>query len=714
MILTIFKTNDINKKYPESPFNDKTFIFNNISVSSNFQAFQILVNNFTLNLSTNIKEPLRIQRLKKNLNLITNEEQDYILFDFECDSEFNKNQVIEYFKNIKCIIGESRSYNGVNNFNLKGFIRTQKMSLKDLRVLQAKIQSELESFGYFNEDCLRVTYFTAPILKSRIIINNEEGIELSKIDNRVIDFIKKPEKINLNIASTDTLDICLEVFKNLGFKMLDKRVDSAILFEKDDEGDYIWYPENPYIMFHHNRLKCINIWDIVKSKEKDNFDIKDFIPYKGYHLKNSFLDDKGELDNIVENFLFKKNGILTLKSYMGSGKTKFIEKIIDKALDRDFKILIITNRITLAQDFKNKFKNFKIYLDDQNYTTKLKEIQKKSITKKEFDEFKSHLDKNLKKKQYKVGDCLICQYNSLFYYDISKFDLVIMDEFMSLVSHSRSLFNANICNLDRFFDALNKRLVIADAFLCDFILKLLPPKNITNIIYDKLDETNLFEAPNRETFLAVIYSALKNGKKISVSSTSPSFINELKCLCNSLGISPLMLVEQTTNEWKEKINEIISKDQEPPYKAFIFSPVLTVGVSNLNKIDYHFHFDSSKSADVISSLQMMKRSRKSKNIVYYVEEGVKYTCVNYELLREQTLKGILSGEISRDLHSIEYNSYYQEVFTEKGKIFLKFDLFLNMLERNHKKSFKELLKVNFKNKPKILKKIKFDFNLLKS
>lgn len=55
------------------------------------------------------------------------------------------------------------------------------------------------------------------------------------------------------------------------------------------------------------------------------------------------------------------------------------------------------------------------------------------------------------------------------------------------------------------------------------------------------------------------------------------------------------------------------------YDCILFSPSITVGVSIMNNISHHFHFDNSASIDAITSIQMVKRSRLASNIHIFVE-----------------------------------------------------------------------------------------------
>ena len=175
--------------------------------------------------------------------------------------------------------------------------------------------------------------------------------------------------------------------------------------------------------------------------------------------------------DIKENeFIEGKDGMYTIKSPMGTGKSTVIKRIIQEGLQNDMRILIITNRISVAEDFKQKY-NIKIYNKDE----------------------------------YSIGDSLICQFDSLWKYNIKNFDLVILDEFISLLFHARNTINNSQINLAKFFASFNLKLVIADAFLTGYENKLLNKNSnmfFLNNVYR--DETKLYEYNNFNYFIQKI------------------------------------------------------------------------------------------------------------------------------------------------------------------------------------------------------------------
>ena len=130
----------------------------------------------------------------------------------------------------------------------------------------------------------------------------------------------------------------------------------------------------------------------------------------------------------------------------------------------------------------------------------------------------------------------------------------------------------------------------------------------------------------------------------------------------------------------------------------IFSPTLTVGVSNLNNVNYHFHYDSSLSTDVISSIQMLKRTRKTKEIHMFVKEKINYIKTSYNDIRDEYMTNI--GKNIEQNYLFDIDDYGNARLSEIGKKAIKIDTFKNILEFNHKEAFLWLLKYHFQNEPR--------------
>jgi hypothetical protein len=351
---------------------------------------------------------------------------------------------------------------------------------------------------------------------------------------------------------------------------------------------------------------------------------------------------------------------------MGTGKSSIIDYIIKNT---DERVLIISNRISVAMDYSNKY-NIKTYLDkgDDSWTP---------------------------------GEHLIVQFDSLYKYQIKYFDIVILDEFMSLLFQSRSeLSNDKNYNLSKFYSILNgsKKIVIADAFLNGFENSLLTKKFMYYIRNDYKDVIKHYNYKHREMFFSSLLHVLKNKQKnesVTVSVMSKNALHAMEMELSKLGFNVQTLTAETPELRKRKIYEIF-QEEEAKWDVLLFSPTLTVGVSNLNNVTHHFHFDTGLSADVISSLQMVKRSRKATVLHTFLKESQRYNPTNSEdldTLSNYDIVNYFNGRQSTLLIEIDEEGDFK--LSWLGKFANQIEAYYNILENNHSNAFKILMGEQF-------------------
>lgn len=696
--VTSFKANSAGKR-AFSPYNDNTFNFQTFQVDSLEGILREASQNFILNIPLN--KSVRTYRRKENLSAYIDNVINYFIVDVDkIYSKDTLNKVLNYFKNYKCILLESRSYNGVDYFSIKGVLECN-LELKHLKYAIQKIHYDLIDLADFDQSVSRIGTLNAPIGKFNVLLDNSDCKNIIRFS----DISVLPQKVgtisesvsfnNINFDDLDTADVttvddlCLKVFNILGFKAISTNSDNSISFSHPSEvktpGGYFWFRNSPYTMHHFNKSKAVNIFKLIKNSNKFkelssnsiNYDkeLKEFnVKNKVITVDSKFLSITPEIESSIIEFIEGKNGIFTIKSPMGTGKSTVIKRIIQEGLQNDMRVLIITNRISVAEDFKQKY-NIKIYNKDE----------------------------------YSIGDSLICQFDSLWKYNIKNFDLVILDEFISLLFHARNTINNSQINLAKFFAAFNLKLVIADAFLTGYENKLLDKNSnmfFLNNVYR--DETKLYEYNNFNYFIQKILRKVQEGK-VTISSTSLSFINALFLLLRKLNYRVLVLTAETPASTKEKIYQIFNNEDSDDYDVLLYSPTLTVGVSNLNKIDTHFHYDSSMTTDVISSLQMIKRTRKTKEIHFFVKNRINLLKTSFNEIRDEYISDI--GKYAEHNFLFELNDYGEAKLSKLGKSALIIDCFKNILEFNHKKAFLYLLQLHFRNSPSVIEN-SFESNVL--
>lgn len=699
--LTVFNAQRTNDKNAWSPYYDKTFIFKTYTIDSydNLAMFNTLVSYWILNIPLILDKDIRTFRRKEYLEPFAVKEITYFVLDIDkVKTEEDKNKILNFFSDFKCILGESKSYNGKDNFNMKGILFIEPIDIKDYKSAIQNLNFELKEFCDIDEAVARIASLNAPIGKNKVILNKDKYLYKCNFEKRIniiqdgyVDVNKKKIKININDITGNTIEeYCINIFKDMGFTPMEIMDNDAIKFkhpsEKKSIGGYFWFSNSPYTMHHFNSTRSINIFEAVRNTEvgkkllNTGLDYDDEFNYfntntKVINVNEKYLKVTPEINESIHNFLEAKDGLYSIKSPMGTAKSTIIKSIIDSSKSLDMRVLIITNRISVAKDFADKYK-MKLYNKDK----------------------------------YNYNDSIIVQFDSLWKYDINNFDIVIMDEFISLMCHSRNNLGNSSLNLAKFFGSFKKKLVIADAFLTGYENFLLEDKteNIHMLNNKWRDKTTLWSYENKNFFFQ---SLLHNAKKykITVSGTSLGFLQSTKALLEKNGLKCILLTASTPETTKELIYELFQKEEHDKWDVFLFSPSLTVGVSNLNETIHHFHYDTSMSTDVISSIQMIKRTRKAREIHMFVSDRINYCKTTYDSVRDEYL-----GNIGKNIDQnflFDVDDYGSQRLSKIGKNAIKIDTFKNILEFNHKKAMFWMMKLHFLHEPRLIDK-KFEGNIL--
>ena len=694
--ITIFNGKG-DKKVPYSIYKDNSFIFVNKELNNLKEAYNLLRTNFTLSQSLEIKMPTVIQRRKSELNKYKRFKLDNIILDIDkVKSKLDVNSIINFFKkeNLSVIIGKSKSYDDINNFNLKGIIKVNITNNEDIiRGILNYIDNNIKEYGKIDKSILSMSSYQAATNKA-VMFHNEYGKILNNND------IEIEEKENKKIFDLDIsydniiIDKCLNIFSSLGFYSLNSTIEKngCIRFANRAEvksvGSYFWFPNNPIIMHHYNKERTISIFnqlkDTVEGKEwlklknkleqkqllnndknKSNKNIKEIIIVNERYLN---FDKKNKI-KMINDFLDEEKSILKISSAMGSAKSSGIEKTIEIARKKNKKVIIVSNRISVAKDYANKY-DLMIYSDENAINYK---------------------------------GSIVVQYDSLWKFDLRNYDIAILDEFQSLVLHHRANLtdNANI-NAVKFMILLNqKNVLIADAFMTGYEDNFFINRNMYVIRNDYRDNIKLINYKYKTTFISELFNEaelLKEGEHLSASFTSLDMMRVVEDELNNRGIKTMTLSSETSIYIKELIYKKFKEKTHNAFKVILFTPTLTVGVSILNDIKHHFHYDTGMSTDVISSLQMIKRSRFSKKIHFYIESRQFYYDTNLNTLNNQAFRDITKFYANKNktlLIDIDYETGELKL-TPLAKYINKIEVFYNILKNNHANAFKILLEYQFK------------------
>jgi|GEM_PF-2986417 len=695
--LTTFASDFTSSKVPKSPFGDKTFEFKSHEVSLP-EALELIRNEFVLNRNYDFNKTHKLRRTKKDLSPFLSPKLEFVIIDFDnVKNKYNENMIVNFFKERDYCVGiiPSRSYNGIDSFNLKGILKASGFNNKpSIRAILEEINETL--FPYTKIDLTSInegSLQSPPYNDGIILLQNGDYIP-----NFEIEEYEKEIKQIFTENHQEVVNLCINEFLLRGFSI--NKIDSEkdlIVFSHPSEktpNGYFLFVGNPFFMNHFNKDKSFSIFDSLKGKKvfQEFFSMKEknqrIVEFQGTGVSdftkiiNTRYIDVDEIGvDFIDNWI-TSSGLLKLKSAMGTGKSKVIEKAIECGTIKNQRILLITNRISVAMDFKEKYK-LKLYSDGK----------------------------------YEINDNLIVQFDSLWKYSLKYFDMIILDEFVSVMLHSRNEMSeyGNLNKTKLMYAMMNKTCLIADAFLFGLEDKLIPTKPKYSIINNYREDLELLEYQNLNSIIHKIREITLEerliGRKVSVSCSSKASAKAIESLMETLGVKTMLLYSATQEEEKSDIYKEFTKNSHDSWDILIYTPTLTVGVSNLNETKHHFHIDESSSVDVISSLQMIRRSRKATNIHYFIKERKRFLETDMEQMNLIAKNDIEKYYKRNNSLLIEVDKHGDFTLSKVGEFINSIEALYNKLEIDHKHSFELLLKHQVKEKEIKMFNIKTDINI---
>lgn len=690
---------DSKGKVPISPYADSTFHFSTASYSNLKDAFLEMSTSFTMSKPFSCND-IRLFRRKVNMLPYKLERIKNIAIDIdEITTKVDYLKTIKYFteKDYMVILGKSRRWDGKEIFNIKGLMVVDLLNEpKHIKNALSILQRDLGHNVKIDMSVGDTVSYQAPTTRCDVIYSNENGTDI--LDDEKATLVaanQKTEKISKSTSallenvsfSNDIVDLSLDLFGQLGFEMMSNRVNanSSINFKHGHEvksvGGYFWFRSNPFLMHHNNTERTVNIFGYVKDTLQGKEFLKDLnkkeqkkqlLPSSNsdYTVDTRFLQTNDRTDKMLDIFLQSKKDVIKVTSAMGTGKSNIIGSCIEKAHKNYLRVLIISNRISVAKDFSEKY-SMKMYLDPEDV---------------------------------KPNESLIVQFDSLYRYDLQKFDVIILDEFMSILLHHRSNLTSNQnLNVAKFYVALKqKKILIADAFLTGFEDMYLKNRTVQSIVNTYRDDIDLFEYKNSNKFIENLIGAAKNVKNNESISCSFMSVNVLKVVEKELkknGVKVITLTSETPEITKGIIYEKFNDSNNNAWDAILYTPTLTVGVSNLNRVSHQFHYDTGNAGGVIDSLQMVKRSRNAKEIHFFLQERQFYKETDLIALNASADLAIKYHYKNQDKTLLVDMDYSTGEFSlsELGGYINSIESFNNILENNHANAFRILLHQQFKN-----------------
>ena len=703
MKITIFNAIKNRSKRPISPYykqKDKSFIFHTISVDTFEQCVDVLSENWILSNPLQLNgQPIRVERQKEFLSKYREQNPGAIVLDIDnITNHDDMVTILDIFKksDFNFILCKSKNWDGVEKFNLKGFIEINfDNTRKNCHNFLSIIHDMITPHGKIDLSAASDVSVQAPMYRKDIMLLKTDS--KVKIDN---DYVLMNFKVsetkktsdfltNSNIDTSKLIHICYSVYTSKGFNVVYSRDNGTINWRHPSEvispGGYFTYISTPHIMHHNNKDKSFNIFNEIKqTKEGQNFikelsaaalssqfESKKLRYYKDLYINEQFISIDDKMKDFINNFLYEGD-ILKIKSAMGTGKSKIIDEVINQARLTNQKILLISNRISVANDYSTKYniKTYQFVGDDA----------------------------------WETGEDLIVQLDSLWKYDLRDFDVVILDEFVSLLFQTINAMKDNMrpFNASKLFSILkNKKIVLADAFLSGYEDIFYDSKKKVHYIHNSYkDLIDCTRYSKKGTFVESILEALKNkddDETVTASIVSNDIMNTIYDICTEAGFRVVKLNSNTADDVKKEIFKQFTECVNKNWDLLLYSPTLTVGVSNMNNTKHHFHYDAGNAIDVISSLQMVKRTRKMKHLHLFLKEITKL-----EPTDESTLNELFKQNIDKHFKGLSNNGITIEIdddgnfnLSKIGKFMNKIQAFHNLLENNHKLSFDVLMSEQF-------------------
>jgi len=340
-----------------------------------------------------------------------------------------------------------------------------------------------------------------------------------------------------------------------------------------------------------------------------------------------------DTDKYIDAFLSSNNEfVINFKAYWGIGKTHFIiKKIINYTRYGKKKM----KQLTINNDNINNINNIN--------TSKILIITENNSLNSKLSEdvnFKSHLDETTQSEK----DYYICSLESLSKTNNIKYDIIILDEYVSILKHFDSdTMEKEYKNKEFLFKIFKnklietKKIICLDADLTDETLNII--KNIKNksifetyeVLENKYKDYNYNILTEYKLYLNEIFNNLKINKKLILPFTVKKellniyfkikniYPNKKVLVINSDGATLFLdNIEQKIdkNECIKNLEDIIINNH---IDIFLFSPSIKTGISiNKEYFDKCIIYSSSLSVPVRELIQMFYRARNLIDKDFYI------------------------------------------------------------------------------------------------
>ena len=672
MIFTIVHSASSNTKFPTSTLEDpKIFEFENVEQFRMRDIAGLFKKHYILNF------PLRCSKQSSRKSTFLErhiaDSSEYMILDFnDVQDQESRDQIIQRFKVFRHVAFKTRSSDDLFSFNFRivlGIPRsTRSKILQDTKKLAKMLDPKLAKIN------------TSLYRKAQITASGHNGVVSCNEDGFLFNLDEFKDAMCWQFTP-DIRHVCLALFEELGFSVRDEYKESVILVN-EQMGDFIFFDSNPFQITNvitgervdvqkefKKRYKIENFRASVPVKELLDWSNKERI-YENKSVELGSLDSSNlskEINSCISN-----QGCLVLRSPMGSGKTRVIRDF----MTRSRSCLIITPRISLADEFYERFKEDGVRV---------------------YNKHKLEKDTRL----------FISQFDSLYKIDTKEvhFDTIIIDEFMTLCEHITSSIASNReHNLSKMLALMNKSnsMMICDAFMEKIALDLIPTKfkNVIWVSNETKDPTNVIIHKDVGTFLQSIVNNRAGG--LVVSSVSVSAGLSIKYFLESAGVTVGLINSGTSMDVR---NQIIEDYKLAKIGAIVYSPCVSVGVNVMGLRGSHYHYDPGNVIPVIQSIQMIRRSRNSGSIECFIKRVTK----NFVPSLEEEKFNILQGNDT--ISGVIFNEDGDRSLSPVGRFLAVLKYHRKLWGIDSSKTFARLCSLNFNSVTSINAKSKCNLSL---
>lgn len=551
------------------------------------------------------------------------------------------------------------------------------------------------------------------IRNNEITYNNLDYLNYNNFIDKCINPLNKKYNLNFSFKIANNWDTPkfrewlynITKINNLDEIFNDKKpTDKTIYIELDDTN----------LLY----IKNLTIKNII-TNDINNFYIENYYKNNNDNEDIIFNDNKTiQLD--LNNFLLNPNDkLFNINAKWGSGKTYlFMRLILEHSLNNNYKILLLTENNTLNKSLK----------------TELTKTYKNAL-------IQSHQDiKKLDKFNDNIDIC-ISSIESIKKCNKINFDIIILDEFESLLNHLESttlkyITPLQACIIVKKFIQKCKKIICLDADLS--INRLSPINDLLNINNNKIHYSNFNKWDEYEfnihfklnEFYDKIFNDIENNKKIVIGTLEKKqqanllnkMINEKYKSIKILYISgDGVYLNNIKIDKKDCLNNIENFIINNKIDVWIYTPSVKTGLSfnTENYFNKTYLLTSNKSICAREAIQMLFRVRnlEDKQINIYLTKLLK---IVEEPSTEQFIN-FLNGSIK--IANLEYKAHNED-FYNIDEFYLKIKIenlkeefnkrynfnhsFLSRLTKNHnikvnlvfenKNEYKEIIEDVKKNK----------------